>query len=87
MDDNDFYEDDEPIEDIRAAYEAGDKGITTGRRDINQRAHAIMQAATEEVETSHMGTRFGTFSLRVERISIGQPEVRFEKDSKLTISR
>jgi len=36
--DGDFYEDDEPVEKIQAAFERGDKGVTERPRDVNQRA-------------------------------------------------
>lgn len=39
MANNDFYEDDEPVEDVRAAFEAGEKGIT--RRPRLDSVHSI----------------------------------------------
>lgn len=48
MDDNDFYEDDEPIEHVRAAWKRGDKGVTTGGRDLNPRAQSVVDRAAEQ---------------------------------------
>jgi hypothetical protein len=47
---DDFYEEDEPIEDIRAAFKAGEKGVTRGPRDLNERAKSIVDRAVEELE-------------------------------------
>ena len=35
-DDNDFYEDDEPVQKIRARFDAGEKGLTGRRRGWNR---------------------------------------------------
>lgn len=44
----DFYEDDEPVEKVRAAFERGEKGLTARRpRDVNQMAASIVSDATE----------------------------------------
>lgn len=43
----DFYEEDEPAENIRAAFARGDKGVTKKRpRDLNQLAKSIVDDAT-----------------------------------------
>jgi hypothetical protein len=47
MDDNDFYEDDETIEERRAAWKSGERGETSGKRDLNQRAKATVDRAIE----------------------------------------
>ena len=39
--DDEFYEDDEPIEKVRADYDAGDKGLTVSGRDRSRRTDAI----------------------------------------------
>lgn len=49
-DNDDFYEDDEPIEDVRAAWNAGEKGTTSGPRDLNQRAKSIVDRAVARFE-------------------------------------
>jgi hypothetical protein len=36
-DDNDFYEDDEPLEDVRAAFEAGERGTTAPPPGLSSR--------------------------------------------------
>lgn len=47
-DTTDFYEDDEPPEKVRAAFERGEKGFTARRpRDVNQLAASIVGEATE----------------------------------------
>lgn len=59
MNDDDFYEDDEPIEKIRADFAAGEKGVTVGRHDLNQRAAAIaaqMIASSEADDDDHAST-------------------------------
>jgi hypothetical protein len=50
MDDNDFYEDDEPIEDVRAAWKRGERGMTGGERDLNRRAKSIVDRAVQQWE-------------------------------------
>ncbi len=50
MADGEFYEDDEPIEDVRAAWNAGEKGTTSGPRDLNQRAKSIVERAVARFE-------------------------------------
>jgi hypothetical protein len=45
MDENDFYEDDEPIEDIDVAWKRGEPGVTSGSRDLNQRARSVIDRA------------------------------------------
>lgn len=55
--DEGFYEEDEPIEDLRAAWKAGEPGTTSGPRDLNQRAASIIARAVarfEERETVHL---------------------------------
>lgn len=47
---DDFYEDDEPIEDIKAAWNQGEKGVTTGKKDLNQRARSIVDEAIRRLE-------------------------------------
>ncbi len=50
-DDTEPYEDDdEPIEDVRAAWMAGEKGTTSGPRDLNQRAKSIVDRAVARFE-------------------------------------
>lgn len=36
MNDDDFYEDDEPVEDVLAAFERGEKGLTARRDDLDE---------------------------------------------------
>lgn len=48
--DDDFYEDDEPIEKIRADFAAGEKGVTVSRKDLNQRAASIVGEIAERSE-------------------------------------
>ncbi len=44
-----FVDDDEPVENIRAAFRRSDKAVTTKRpRDVNSLAAAIVAEATEE---------------------------------------
>jgi hypothetical protein len=50
MADDEFYEDDEPIKDVRAAWNAGEKGTTSGPRDLNQRAKSIVERAVARFE-------------------------------------
>ncbi len=50
MSDEGFYEDDEPIEDLRAAWNAGEKGTTSGPRDLNQRGRSIVDEAVARFE-------------------------------------
>jgi hypothetical protein len=49
-DEDAMYEDDEPIEDLRAAWNAGEKGSTSGPRDLDQRAMSIVNRAVERFE-------------------------------------
>ena len=50
MNDEGFYEDDEPIEDLRAAWKAGEKGTTAGPRDLNKRATSIIDRTVARFE-------------------------------------
>lgn len=50
MDQNDFYEDDEPIEEVGAAWKRGEEGVTSGPRDLDQRARSIVDRAVERWE-------------------------------------
>ena len=58
--DEDFYVEDEPIEDVRASWRRGEKGVTTGPRDLNQRAKSIVDRAVAmldaEPEAVHVTT-------------------------------
>ena len=47
---DDFYEDDEPIEDVRAAWSRAEPGLTTGKKDLNQRARSVVDGAVERLE-------------------------------------
>lgn len=47
---DDFYEDDEPMEDVRAAWNNGEPGVTTGKKDLNQRAKSIVDRAVERLD-------------------------------------
>lgn len=47
---DDFYEDDEPIADVHAAWKRGEKGVTTGKKDLNQRARSIVDSAVERLD-------------------------------------
>lgn len=44
-----FYEDDEPVEEIEAAWEGGVKGRTGRPRDFNERAVGIVDEATAKM--------------------------------------
>ncbi len=50
MGDDEFYEGDESVEDLRAAWNAGEKGTTSGPRDLNQRAKSIVDRAVARLE-------------------------------------
>lgn len=46
--DQGFYEDDEPIEEIRAAWKRGEPGQTAGSHDLSQRARSVVEQAVAE---------------------------------------
>ncbi|MDQ6948241.1 MAG: hypothetical protein M3256_18730 [Actinomycetota bacterium] len=50
MSDDELYEDDEPIEDVRTAWNEGEKGTTSGPRDLNERARSIVDRAVARFE-------------------------------------
>jgi len=50
MSDDDFYVEDEPIEEVRAAWKRGEKGVTKGPRDLNRRAKGIVDAAVAAID-------------------------------------
>jgi hypothetical protein len=52
MGQDDFYEDDEPVEDVQAAWRQGEGGHTKGPRDLNQRAKSIVDQAVSRLETA-----------------------------------
>lgn len=74
MSDREFYEDDEPIEDVAAAWNAGEKGTTSGPRDLNQRAKSIVDRAVARFEE-----RQGEIRLRV--VESGTIATTEERDS------
>lgn len=53
MTEDGFYEDDEPIEDVQAAWQRGEAGRTKGPRDLNQRAKSILDRAVARFEDRH----------------------------------
>lgn len=50
MSEDQFYEDDEPMENLRAAWNAGEKGATSGPRDLNQRQKSIIDRTVARFE-------------------------------------
>ena len=50
MADDGFYVEDESIEQVRVAVRRGEKGETRGKRDLNQRAKAIVDQAVARLE-------------------------------------
>lgn len=52
MSEGDFYEDDEPIEDLRAAWRHGEPGRTTGPRELNRRERIIVDRAVERLDAA-----------------------------------
>lgn len=50
MGDDEFYEDDESVEELRAAWNAGEKGTTSGPRDLDQRAKSIVDRGVAQFE-------------------------------------
>lgn len=46
--DEGFYEEDEPIEDLRAAWDAGEPGVTSGSRGLSPRAMSIVARAVAD---------------------------------------
>ncbi len=72
-DTSDFYEEDEPAEKIREAFERGTKGRTGKRpRDLNQLAASIVEDATK-VAMIRVPTDISRF--RIEGVVVqGEPE-------------
>ena len=69
MDDNDFYEDDESIEERKAAWKAGERGVTQGSRDLDLRAKSVVDSVAARwdadepvVETQQRRVVFGKIS-------------------------
>jgi hypothetical protein len=50
MGNDESYEEDEPIEDVRTAWSAGEKGATSGPRELNERAKSIVDRAVARFE-------------------------------------
>jgi hypothetical protein len=50
-DNDDFYVEDESIEQVRAAIKRSEKGETVGKRDLNQRARGIVDRAVARLES------------------------------------
>ncbi|HJS83696.1 MAG TPA: hypothetical protein VJ742_12760 [Nitrososphaera sp.] len=46
--DNDFYEDDEPIEDVKAAWLRGEPGKTVGPLNLSPEEEAIVESALKD---------------------------------------
>lgn len=84
-----FYEDDEPAEKVRAAFERGEKGLTAKTpRDLNQLAASIVSEATERrvpiVGAIHISTDDLQVSFEAIRLEAGAISV--EAPSQVTIS-
>jgi|tagenome__1003787_1003787.scaffolds.fasta_scaffold20444125_2 hypothetical protein len=47
---DDFYEDDEPIDDIRSVWKNGEKGVSSGKRDLDERARSVVDRAVAYLE-------------------------------------
>ena len=43
-----FFEDDEPVEKVRAAFDRGEKGVTKRPHDLNRLAKSIVDEAVAE---------------------------------------
>lgn len=77
-DGSDFYEDDEPVEKIRAAFERGEKGRTAKRpRDLNRMAASIVADATEP-PMEPVVVPSDVTSVRIEGVSIGSPGKKYQ---------
>jgi hypothetical protein len=50
MVEDDFYVDDESPEEVQAAWQRGEKGETTGSRDLYQRARSIVERSVAEMD-------------------------------------
>ncbi len=48
--DDDFYVEDESPEEFRAGWQRGEKGVTKGPRDLNQRAKSIVDRAVGRLD-------------------------------------
>ena len=74
-----FYEEDEPVEKIRAAFDRGEKGTTTRPRDLNQLAASIVKDATTpaRVGVSVVESSVTVSNLRFTSgyITVGHPHV------------
>ena len=50
MSEEDFYEDDEPVEDIRSAWKQGEMGESRGPRDLGETAKGIIDRAVADLD-------------------------------------
>jgi len=88
-DTSDFYEDDEPVEKVREAFDREEKGVTAKRpRDLNRLAPSIVRDATGMVATPEP-VRVSSESAGVTFVEVrfGGDAVRLAGTSKVTITR
>lgn len=77
-DGSEFYEDDEPVEKIRAAFERGEKGRTAKRpRDLNRMAASIVADETES-SIQPVVVPSDVTSVQIEEVSIGSPGKKYQ---------
>jgi hypothetical protein len=55
MGDDDFYEDDEPIEDVRNAWRQGERGITRGPRNLSRQAYELIGRTSQGLDEADAG--------------------------------
>lgn len=77
MSDEGFHENDESVEDLRAAWNAGEKGTSSGPRDLNPQAESIVDQAVARFEKRQLvlqvvssGTRATTAMGKPERAAV-----------------
>lgn len=58
--DDDFYVEDEPIEDVRAAWQRGERGVTAGPRTLDPEAQAIADEAAARLDAGESRSRVST---------------------------
>lgn len=83
--DGDFYEDDEPAEEIQAAFERGEKGVTKRPRDLNQRAKSVVDRAVahfEEQERVQLRVVASGTNTTTREVDSGEPNRVVEKISQ-----
>ena len=88
MTDDDFYVNDETPEEFEAAWRQGERGVTAGPRDLNERAKSIVDRAVGRLDQPREAVRLVVVSSKtlVHTTFHTEPGGRATEDTSVTQS-